>query len=128
MMHYKRKTRIKIHSPSFYLGEEMLEKINKAQIGVDIFTQCMLRANENNPTFESIIKTSDYEEFRADFFNKDKILKTMIVGTPQDCIEQIRDLQKEYGVTSLALKLLSSNLEDSKNILNIYKEQILPNL
>ncbi len=28
MMHYKRKTRIKIHSPSFYLGEEMLEKIN----------------------------------------------------------------------------------------------------
>ena len=52
----------------------------------------------------------------------------MIVGTPQDCIEQIRDLQKEYGVTSLALKLLSSNLEDSKNILNIYKEPILPNL
>ena len=113
---------------AFYVDKDRKVAEEKAQIGVDIFTQCMLRANENNPTFESIIKTSDYEEFRADFFNKDKILKTMIVGTPQDCIEQIRDLQKEYGVTSLALKLLSSNLEDSKNILNIYKEQILPNL
>ena len=108
---------------AFYVDKDRKVAEEQAQIGVDIFTQCMLRANENNPTVESIIKTSDYEEFRADFFNKDKILKTMIVGTPQDCIEQIRDLQKEYGVTSLALKLLSSNLEDSKNILIFTKNK-----
>lgn len=113
---------------AFYVDENREIAEEKAQMGVDIFTQCMLRANESNPTFESIIKTSDYEEFRAEFFNKDKILETMIVGTPSDCIEQILEIKKQYMPDSLALKLLSPSLEDSKNILKTYKETILPNL
>lgn len=113
---------------AFYVDENREIAEEKAQMGVDIFTQCMLRANESNPTFESIIKTSDYEEFRAEFFNKDKILETMIVGTPEDCIEQILEIQKQYAPDSLALKLLSPSLEDSKNLLRIYKEKIIPNL
>ena len=52
----------------------------------------------------------------------------MIVGTPEDCIEQILEIQKQYAPDSLALKLLSPSLEDSKNLLRIYKEKIIPNL
>ncbi len=113
---------------AFYVDENRNIAKEKAHMGVDIFTQCMLRANESNPTFESIIKTSDYEEFRAEFFSKDKILETMIVGTPDDCIEQILEIKKQYTPDSLVLKLLLPNLKDSKNTLRIYKEKIIPNL
>ncbi|CAM2864129.1 LLM class flavin-dependent oxidoreductase [Helicobacter burdigaliensis] len=111
---------------AFYVDTDRKSAEEKAQIGIDIFTQRMLKANKENPTFESIIKTSDYEEFRADFFNKDKILENLIVGTPKDCIEQIKNLQKDISFSSLALKLLTPSLEDAKNQLKIYKEEILP--
>lgn len=88
----------------------------------------MLRANESNPTFEEIIKASNYEEFRAEFFNKNKIMNCMIVGTPKDCVEQILELRKEIHFNTLSLKLLSSQLKDSKNILRLYKECVAPHL
>lgn len=113
---------------AIYIDEDRSAAQEKAQIGVDIFTQCMLRANESNPTFEAIIKVSDYEEFRAAFFNKDKIMECMIVGTPKDCVEQIMELRKQIQFNTLSLKLLSSELEDSKNILRLYKEQVIPYL
>ncbi|TLD86798.1 LLM class flavin-dependent oxidoreductase [Helicobacter sp. MIT 05-5294] len=115
---------------AIYIDENRSVAEEKAQIGVDIFTQCMLRANESNPTFDAIMKASDYsyEEFRAEFFNKNKILKCMIVGTPKDCVEQILELRKQIEFNTLSLKLLSSKLEDSKNILKLYKERVLPYL
>ncbi|WP_297812502.1 LLM class flavin-dependent oxidoreductase [uncultured Helicobacter sp.] len=113
---------------AIYIDEDRSVAQEKAQIGVDIFTQCMLRANESNPTFEAIIKTSDYEEFRAAFFNKNKIMECMIVGTPEDCIEQILELRKKIQFNTLSLKLLSSELQDSKNILKLYKERVDPYL
>ncbi|PZT48685.1 luciferase [Helicobacter valdiviensis] len=111
---------------AFYVDKDRKSAEEKARIGVDIFAQRMLKANKENPTFESIIKTSDYEEFRADFFNKDKILENLIVGTPKDCIEQIKNLQKEIPFSTLALKLLTPNLEEAKEQLRIYKQEILP--
>ncbi|EEO25413.1 LLM class flavin-dependent oxidoreductase [Helicobacter winghamensis] len=113
---------------AIYIDEDRNKAQEKAHIGADIFSQCMLRANESNPTFEAIIKTTDYEEFRADFFSKEKILENMIIGTPQDCLEQILELKKQVPITTLSLKLLSSRLEDSKNILKLYKERIIPYL
>ncbi|WP_299548079.1 LLM class flavin-dependent oxidoreductase [uncultured Helicobacter sp.] len=113
---------------AIYIDEDRSKAQEQAQIGADIFSQCMLRANESNPTFEAIIKTTDYEEFRAEFFSKDKILENMIIGTPQDCLEQILELKKQVPITTLLLKLLSSKLEDSKKILRLYKEHIIPYL
>ncbi|MBX7490725.1 LLM class flavin-dependent oxidoreductase [Helicobacter turcicus] len=113
---------------AIYIDEDRSKAEEKAYIGADIFSQCMIRANEANPTFEAIIKTTDYEEFRAEFFNKDKILENMIIGTPQDCLEQILELKKQVPLTTLSLKLLSSKLEDSKKILKLYKEHIIPHL
>lgn len=113
---------------AIYIDEDRSVAQEKALMGVDIFTQCMLRANESNPTFEEIIKASDYEEFRAEFFNKNKITNCMIVGTPEDCVEQILELRKEIHFNTLSLKLLSSQLKDSKNILRLYKECVAPHL
>ncbi|TLD81419.1 LLM class flavin-dependent oxidoreductase [Helicobacter sp. MIT 11-5569] len=113
---------------AIYIDKERSKAEEKAQIGADIFSQCMLRANEANPTFEAIIKATNYEEFRAEFFSKDRILENMIIGTPQDCLEQILELKKQVPITTLSLKLLSSKLEDSKEILKLYKEHIIPHL
>lgn len=113
---------------AIYIDENRNRAQEKAHIGADIFSQCMLRANEANPTFEAIIKKTNYEKFRAEFFSKDKILKNMIVGTPKDCLEQILELKKQIPISTLSLKLLSSELEDSKKILRLYKEQIIPHL
>ncbi|MBD5164523.1 LLM class flavin-dependent oxidoreductase [Helicobacter sp.] len=113
---------------AIYIDEDRSVAQEKAHIGVDIFTQCMLRASESNPTFEAIIKASDYEEFRAEFFNKDKIIDCMIVGTPEDCVEQILELREQIQFNTLSLKLLSSKLQDSKNILKLYKERVAPHL
>ncbi|MDY3114208.1 MAG: LLM class flavin-dependent oxidoreductase [Helicobacter sp.] len=111
---------------AIYVDKDRAKAQEKAEIGADIFSQCMLKASKANPTFESIIKTSDYEEFRADFFNKDKIMESMIVGTPSDCVEQILALKKEIPLSTLLLKLLSSKLEDSKEILKLFKEEVAP--
>ncbi len=113
---------------AIYIDEDRKKAQERAQVGADIFSQCMLRANESNPTFEAIIKTSDYEEFRAEFFSEEKIVENMIVGTPKDCLEQILSLREQIPFTTLSLKLLSSSLEDSKNILKLYKENIMPTL
>ena len=113
---------------AIYIDKDPVRAKEKAEIGADIFSQCMLRANEANPTFEAIIKTTDYEEFRAEFFSKNKILDNAIVGTPKDCLEQILELKKQVPLTTLSLKLLSSKLEDSKNILKLYKEFVIPHL
>jgi len=78
--------------------------------------------------FRSHYQTTDYEEFRADFFSKNKILDNAIIGTPKDCLEQILELKKQVPFTTLSLKLLSSKIEDSKNILKLYKEFVIPHL
>ncbi|WP_233704100.1 LLM class flavin-dependent oxidoreductase [Helicobacter mesocricetorum] len=108
---------------AFYADEDRNVAKEKAQIAVDIFTQCMLKGS--NLVFEKIADTGD-EEFRAEFFNKEKILESMIVGNPKDCIEQIRTLQMRVPFTSLALKLLGSNLEDFKRNVKTFKEEIFP--
>lgn len=111
---------------AIYIDEDREKAQEKAHIGADIFSQCMLRASEANPTFKAIINTSDYADFRAEFFNKDKILESAIIGTPKDCLEQIIELKKQIPFDTLLLKLLASKLEDSKQILRLYKEHITP--
>ncbi|MDE5602527.1 MAG: LLM class flavin-dependent oxidoreductase, partial [Helicobacter sp.] len=91
---------------AFYVDEDRNVAKEKAQIGVDIFTQCMRKGS--NLVFEKMSNDGD-GEFRVEFFNKEKILESMIVGTPKDCMEQIRTLQEKVSFTSIALKLLVSN-------------------
>lgn len=113
---------------AIYIDEDGEKAREQAYKNAEIFSQCMLRANEANTTFEEILKTTDYEQFRFTFFNRDRILENMIVGTPQECLEQILALKHQVGITTLCIKPLSSNLEDSKSILKLYKEHIFPHI
>ncbi|MFN8204479.1 MAG: LLM class flavin-dependent oxidoreductase [Solirubrobacteraceae bacterium] len=54
-------------------------------------------------------------------------MKTTMGGTPQDCIDKVRELE-EAGITDIALEITSQNEENARVTLDRFATEVIPNL
>ncbi len=102
------------------------EAINEVKEAIEIFIQCMISAKETNPALAKLVQNTPYEKIRSTLFDKNKILDGAIIGTPKECVEQIRELKKRININSLVLKPATLTHKRTIEILEIYKKEIEP--
>jgi alkanesulfonate monooxygenase SsuD/methylene tetrahydromethanopterin reductase-like flavin-dependent oxidoreductase (luciferase family) len=95
----------------------------------DYFVKCMhaVKAKKKQPKFFQ----ENYEELlqqRYEFFDAKKFMQSGIIGSEEECIEQIKQLQSRVKNLHLVLKVGSSNIQMSREMLSIFNEKIKPKI
>lgn len=95
----------------------------------DYFIKCMqaVKAKRKQPTYFQ----ENYQELlrqRYEFFDAKKFMNCGIIGTELECREQIRALKRAIPNLHLTLKVASSDIEKSKEMLHTFNEDIKPHI
>ncbi len=107
------------------IGYNKDEIIDEAKKSAEIFLKSMLISKDTNPTLAKLL-TKDYLEIRENLFDTNRVLKNAIIGTPKECIEQIKALKDEFDIEALLLKPLVTSQKRAKEVLNLYIKEVKP--
>jgi len=91
----------------------------------DIFLKSMILSKDTNPTLAKLL-TKEYIQIRKTLFDKNNILENAIIGTPKECIAQIKALKDEFAIEAILLKPLTTSQKRSKEILSLYIKEVKP--
>lgn len=95
----------------------------------DYFIKCM-RAMQSKQTQPSFSK-ENYDALlsqRYQFFDGKKFLDSAILGNIEECIAQIETIESEIHNLHLVLKVASSDVATTKEMLKIFSEKIKPKI
>ncbi len=100
-----------------------------ALVATDHFVRSMraVRSKKEQPSFNK----QNYEkllEQRYDFFDAKTFMDAAIVGTDEECIEQIQQIKKRIKNLHLVLKVASSDISKCRAILHSFAMDIRPNV
>lgn len=95
----------------------------------DHFIKCMrsVQSRQMQPTF----KKENYEALlrqRFSFFDGKKFLDSAILGSKEECVEQIKVLSSEIQKLHLILKPASSNAMQIRKMLKVFSQEIKPKI
>lgn len=98
-------------SRGFYMASSNDEAINEAIPALKRFREQMEKQGISSPIF----------------YDEDYWIENGIIGDKETCLKKINEL-KELGITNLALKPISNEVEKNKKSLELFAEEILVNL
>lgn len=107
------------------IGLNKDEIIEEAKKSADIFLKSMLISKDTNPTLAKLL-TKEYLEIRENLFDTNRVLQNAIIGTPKECIEQIKALKDEFDIEALLLKPLVTSQKRAKEVLELYVKEVKP--
>ncbi|MDY0116108.1 MAG: LLM class flavin-dependent oxidoreductase [Sulfurimonadaceae bacterium] len=100
-----------------------------ASPATDYFIKCMraMQSKQTQPTFSK----ENYDALlsqRYQFFDGKKFLDSAILGNKEECIGQIKDIEKEIHNLHLVLKVASTNVSQTKSMLKTFSTDIKPHI
>ena len=113
----------------FCVADTKEKALSIARPTIDHFIKSMRAASSS--TIQPKWDHENYKKLldeRYEFFNGDNFLNNAILGTVEDCIEDIHEITKEVKNVHLALKPSSSDFETNCSMLKIFNSKIKPNL
>ena len=113
----------------FCVADTKEKALSIARPTIDHFIKSMRAASSS--TIQPKWDHENYKKLldeRYEFFNGDNFLNNAILGTVEDCIEQINEITKEVKNVHLALKPSSNDFETNCSMLKIFNSKIKPNL
>jgi alkanesulfonate monooxygenase SsuD/methylene tetrahydromethanopterin reductase-like flavin-dependent oxidoreductase (luciferase family) len=101
------------------------EARERALPATDYFIKCMraVKASKEQPKFYQ----ENYDELlkqRTEFFDAKNFMQAGIIGTPQECVEQIKLLKNAVPNLHLVLKAAALDIEVSKQMLSVFTQEI----
>lgn len=113
----------------FYLDESFDSAARNILPAIDHFVQCMRAAQEEQtqPTFDIEHYEALLKERKA-FFNGQKFFDNAILGTPSQCIDIIKTIQKELNNVHLVLKPSSTDHDQNRWMLSRFNTEIRPHI
>lgn len=107
------------------IGLDREAVIEEATKSADIFISSMILSKDTNPTLAKLL-TKEYDSIRSRLFDKNSILENAIIGTPKECVEQIRELNGGVNIETLLLKPLVASKKRAKEVLDLYIKEVKP--
>lgn len=98
-------------SRGFYMASSNDEAINEALPALTRFREQMEEQGISSPIF----------------YDEDYWIENGIIGDKETCLKKVKEL-KDLGITNLALKPISNEVEKNKNSLELFAKEILVNL
>lgn len=105
------------------------EAYSTAVVSTDHFIKCMraVKSKQDQPNFNK----QNYEELlaqRYEFFDASNFMKAAITGGVDECVNQIREIKSKIKNLHLVLKVASSDMDESKEMLRVFSQQIKPRI
>jgi len=113
----------------FCVQKTKQEALNLAIPATEHFVKSMkaIQRDEKQPIFNK----ENYDELlnqRGEFFDGDKFIKAGIIGAVDDCVETIQIIKRRIKNLHLVLKIASTTLDVSKEMLQEFNQKIKPKL
>lgn len=113
----------------FSVAETVDVAHSTAIIATDHFVKSMraVKSKQDQPEFNK----QNYEELlaqRYEFFDASNFIKAAIIGGVDECVTQIRDIKTKIKNLHLVLKVASSDMDESKEMLRVFSQQIKPKI
>lgn len=105
------------------------EAHSTAIVATDHFIKCMraVKSKQDQPNFNK----QNYEELlaqRYEFFDASTFMEAAIIGSVDECAEQIRDIKFQIKNLHLVLKVASSDANESREMLKVFSQDIKPKI
>ncbi|HDX8144589.1 TPA: hypothetical protein RQJ23_000339 [Campylobacter fetus] len=106
------------------IGQNQAKSSLEANKAISFFFKAMTGA-QNEDTFE-MVKGSEYEKLRNEFFDPKLLQKFAITGDVKECKKQVLELVKVTKIDHILLKPAALSYKRHKEILKDYARKIMP--
>ena len=112
-----------------YLDDTLEQAQRAVRPGIDHFVKCMraAQAEQTQPEFDAENYRGLLEERNA-FFDGRKFYDNAIVGSPQDCVETLKEFEQKLSHVHIALKPASPDPAVNRQMLARFMASIRPQL
>ncbi|MDR2152579.1 MAG: LLM class flavin-dependent oxidoreductase [Helicobacteraceae bacterium] len=115
---------------AFYIGDNQAECEAKGKAALERTARMMMKRqaynkkpdSQNDPRFAALINE------RKRFFSGETFLPNSIIGTPDFCLDKVRQLGETFGEATIMLKPLALDYDDAERMIAKFNDEVIAKL